>query len=706
MAKLIFRCNYIKGSHKNKEHIDNLVRYVATRENVEKTIELDNLKAKKENFIDYLGNRPRVVKIGEHGLFSNEGEEVNLNKVAEEVSNHKGTIWTNVISIKREDAERLGYNNVVEWQSLLRSKVGMFSEAFKIKPQNLKWYAAFHNEGHHPHVHLVIYSKDENEGFIGKKGIDRLRSSFAHDIFRQDFANIYDEQTASRNLLKDESKKRLENIIGRIKDGTLENKDIEEKLISLAKKLENTKGKKVYGYLKPEVKDLVKTIVDELEKDERIEELYDEWYKSRNEILSTYKNNIPSKISLSEQNEFKSIKNNIIAEALKLSVLEIECENEDKEIVDEYVELNENIKVEPKVKKNMTCWSEEFNKAITLLRNDPKNERAVDLMIKEAERGNALAMYELGRIYSSGKAVEKDEEISYEWYKKSLATFLELEKENIAPYMAYRIGKMFVNGLGTEPNYLEGKMWLEKAKEKHIYAKYLLGVMYQRGLGIEVDLEKAIELYKDVSDSIPYASYEVAKYLEKNEPESKEKINSYYESAYIGFYGINKKLPPEEKNKSTIEYKLGRMLYYGLGTEVNIPKSVEYLTSAGEKGHQYAQFLLGVMYLKVREIRDIDISLKWLEMSAKQGNEYAKNLIQSIKDYQQRYLTNFVSSSVTTLFRQVVSCFEDNIRKMSSEQTRMRLSKKRRRELYRKNKNIKEYEESLTVIGGDNNVFY
>ena len=203
MAKIIFRCNYIKGS--SKRHKDNYIKYIATRENVEKTISIEKLKEKKENYIDYLGNRPHVVKIGEHGLFSNKGEEVNLNRVAEEVAEHKGTIWTNVISVRREDAQRLGYDNVVEWQSLVRSKVGELSEAFKIKPENLKWYAAFHNESHHPHIHLVVYSKNESEGFIGKGGIEKLRRSFAHDIFRQDFANIYEEQNKPRDMLKDQS---------------------------------------------------------------------------------------------------------------------------------------------------------------------------------------------------------------------------------------------------------------------------------------------------------------------------------------------------------------------------------------------------------------------------------------------------------------------------------------------------------------------
>lgn len=701
MAKIIFRCNYIKGS--SKRHKDNYIKYIATRENVEKTISIEKLKEKKENYIDYLGNRPRVAKIGEHGLFSNEGEEVNLNRVAEEVAEHKGTIWTNVISIRREDAQRLGYDSVMEWQSLVRSKVGELSEAFKIKPENLKWYAAFHNESHHPHIHLVVYSKNESEGFIGKSGIEKLRRSFAHDIFRQDFANIYAEESKARDMLKNQSYIKMQKIIEQIKSRTVTNRSIEKDLFLLSDRLSKTKGKKVYGYLKKDVKNIVDNIVEKLAEDELVAELYNEWYKSTNEILKVYAENIPEKVPLSERKEFKSIKNMIINEALKLDISQIECPNIDSNVEIDVPEYNEEVKEQKD--KGKTCWSKEFDKAVKMLRENPFDEKAVELMIKEAERGNALAMYELGRIYNSDKAVSKDDEKAQEWYKKSLETFLLMDAEKIVPYMAYRIGKMYVNGLGTEQDYSEGMKWLKKAEEKHIYARYLLGVMYQRGMGVEPDIETAIEYYME-SSSIPYASYEVARYLEKKSPERKEAIKSYYATAYYGFLSINEKIQPDDILKATLEYKLGRMSYYGLGTEANTKQAIEYLTEASNKGHQYAQFLLGIIYLKEKEIRDIDMCLKWLTLSAEQGNESAKELIEKIKESQARYLLKYIENSVTNLFRQTASIFEENIKKTySSESNRMKLSKKRRKELQRKNKNVKEYEETLTM-GGDSDVIY
>lgn len=132
-----------------------------------------------------------------------------LSCVAEEVANHPGVIWTNVISLRREDAERLGYDSAAQWQALLRSRVQLLCENYKIDSRNLKWYAAFHNESHHPHVHLVVYSSDPSEGYLTAKGIDAMRSAYAHDIFRQEFLSIYEKATEQRNQLKEQAEKSL-----------------------------------------------------------------------------------------------------------------------------------------------------------------------------------------------------------------------------------------------------------------------------------------------------------------------------------------------------------------------------------------------------------------------------------------------------------------------------------------------------------------
>ena len=128
----------------------------------------------RRNYVDYIANRPRVERVGEHGLFTDAGVPVVLKKVQEDVVGHKGPVWTHVISLRREDAARLGYDSASQWMALLRSKRAMLCRHMKIDSANLRWYAAFHNESHHPHVHLMVYSAKDNDGYLTKQSIDAM----------------------------------------------------------------------------------------------------------------------------------------------------------------------------------------------------------------------------------------------------------------------------------------------------------------------------------------------------------------------------------------------------------------------------------------------------------------------------------------------------------------------------------------------------
>lgn len=369
MPKLILRCNYLKNAPPS--HLENFVTYIGTRDGVEKSVSttahlpstanqkeliqdilvkipdakqmheyydylqrptrenasefitqaLENnldIIAKKKNYVDYLAHRPGVEKTGSHGLFSNEGEPIILSRVAEEVANHTGVVWTNVISLRREDAQRLGYDSAAQWQALLRSRVELLCENYKIDSRNLKWYAAFHNESHHPHVHLVLYSTKPSEGYLTRKGIDTMRSTYAHDIFRQEFMSIYEKKTQQREQLKEQADKSLLFLLQRMQRGVCHNEKIMQQMQLLSKRLNNTGGKKVYGYLKADVKAIVNSIVDELAKEECVSACYRAWLESRNEILRYYKDTTPEPLPLSEQKELKSIKNMVIREAVRL----------------------------------------------------------------------------------------------------------------------------------------------------------------------------------------------------------------------------------------------------------------------------------------------------------------------------------------------------------------------------------------------------
>ena len=300
-------------------------------------------------YADYIATRPRAEKFGSHGLFTDDGVQVQLSKVTEELDKHKGNIWTAIISIRREDAQRLGFNTGARWRDMLRTQTEALAKNLKIPMENLRWYAAFHNESHHPHVHLIAYSTVENEGYLTQKGVENLRSSFAKDIFQQDLLCIYEKQTEHRDKLRAEACDIVDDLVSKINSEIYISASIQHKLLELADRLSQTKGKKVYGYLKLDVKAIVDSIVDELSNDDRIKKLYDLWYEQKENTIRTYTDEIPDRIPLAQNKEFKSIKNAVIKEALKLNLTEDEVEkneNTDEEFVSNLFEYEENTSAE------------------------------------------------------------------------------------------------------------------------------------------------------------------------------------------------------------------------------------------------------------------------------------------------------------------------------------------------------------------------
>jgi len=249
-------------------HLKNYVKYISLRDGAERI-------QQKENYLNYVATRPRAERIGEHALFTGTDEPISLSQVAETVANHPGNVWMPIISLQREDAERLGYNNAQAWKNLLSSYAIEMAQHMKIPLDQFQWYAAFHDEGHHPHVHMVCFSADGKSGFLTKEGLAKIKSGLAKEIFRQELTEVYTQQTKRRDELTKESEDALKQLVQRIQTGSLENERIGELLLLLAERLMHTDGKKQYGYLKAPLKAVVDEIVDKLEKDPRIAEAYD-----------------------------------------------------------------------------------------------------------------------------------------------------------------------------------------------------------------------------------------------------------------------------------------------------------------------------------------------------------------------------------------------------------------------------------------------
>ena len=395
--------------------------------------------------MDYIANRPRVEKLGVHGLFNGSQKPLALSQVADEVAQHPGVVWLPIISLRREDAARLGYDNAQSWRTLLSQHAPQMAKAMKIPWDQFRWYAAFHDEGHHPHVHMVCYSADARSGFLTKQGIADIKSMLAKEIFRQDLVAIYQMQTQRRDELVSSTGEIMERLVSEMQTGTLVSQRIEQLMTGLAQRLQNCRGKKQYGYLSPALKSLVDEVVDELVKDPRIATAYDLWYEQREEVLKTYKDGLPERIPLSQQKEFKRIRNIVVEEAVRLGELVPPDTQGQTEPVDEPVDEVADESAGPAAEPDdepteksdggpalRAQWTKRYRSARQLLyggEDSPSDlGAAFDLLLAEANSGNAMAMVGLGKIYAEGLGREPDDDQAREWYAKALVAFLAAEK--------------------------------------------------------------------------------------------------------------------------------------------------------------------------------------------------------------------------------------------------------------------------------------
>ena len=274
--------------------------------------------SRMENYLDYVSHRPGVQLDGEHGLWCAGGKVHNLSQAVREVAEHTGSVWTPVVAIRREDAERLGYNDVESWRQLVCACVPEIARGYKIPLEYLRWYAAFHRKEDSVHIHMVVFSSDPKEGYLTKQGIQQVKSAFGRRIFQQDLLHVYEQKTEYRNTLSRDAERAMAELIAQMEQGQLQNENLERLILELSRRLQNTKGKKVYSYLPPVAKALVDAIVDELAKDERVAAAYDLWNQMREEVCRTCSEQLPERLPLSKQKEFKAVRNMIIREMLRL----------------------------------------------------------------------------------------------------------------------------------------------------------------------------------------------------------------------------------------------------------------------------------------------------------------------------------------------------------------------------------------------------
>lgn len=538
----------------------------------------------RENYVGYLANRPGAVKFGSHGLFSQSDDPIDLEKVAKEIADHGGNVWTHVVSLRRDNAQAMGYDNLKAWRELVKRQIPNIAKNQKIDMKNLRWYAAFHDKKTNPHVHIIVYSTNEREGFLTNHGIEKIRSGFANDIYSDELHHLYAQQTDLRNLMKKESEQLMQKLADNLSQNDVDNAELIDLVKKLHEQLNSTKGKKVYRYLKPEVKQTVDAIFSKLTDNESIQKMYSLWCEmeqQKHDIYSSAKVQFPK---LMDNKEFKSVKNMIIRTVLEMnnSVVDIEIDepepteqsedNSDSSTVEippqfDESEQSENDKVTFSDNDDLTAedfiwsdenvitvdtvdyesqskyylkWSTAYQEACKIIYNKQSKsddfQKAEQLLLTESGAGNVLAIHDLGKLYSTEKLGAKDEEKSLAYYKEALQGFMEIEPDSdyMFPY---------------EPKY-EGQIM--KPVDMRSYVWYRIGKMHCNGLGTEQD----------------------------------------YKQAFTWF------LKSAQEGNKFAQYSLANLYYYGNGVEKDLSQAFHWYMKSAEQGQPYAAYAIAQMYSK------------------------------------------------------------------------------------------------------------
>ena len=552
----------------------------------------------KKTYADYIATRPRAQRFGSHGLFTDDGTEIELTNVSEDLNTHRGNVWTAIVSLRREDGERLGFDDGIRWRDMLRGHRDELAKNLKISPEHLRWFAAFHNESYHPHVHMILYSTVENEGFLTKQGVNNLRSAFAKDIFAQDLLNEYEQQTAHRDELRSQSKALIKDIVASINSGVYDNPEVEKLLMTLADRLSKTKGKKVYGYLKADVKAIVDSVVDELAKDERIAELYDLWYQRRENIIKTYTKEMPPREPLSKNSEFKPIRNAVIQSAMDIFLESITEDSQLDEVKGDELPAPDPRDID--IEKD----------------SSPPPITDFERTKRRAESGNKWEQYNIAKEYLDRESVNYNPQEAIKWLVETAQQGYTVAQ--------YKLGKLFLSGEDVPKNPMYALRWLEEAVDQgNSYAEYLLGRTLLRGEDLEKDLTRAEELLRASADKgNRYAAYTLGKaYLDGTEYQLNipEALKYLQESA--------------ERGMPNAQYILGKLHLKGEHMPKDIGEAIRLFRLAASSENSYAEYQLGKLYLYGNEVeRDYDTAIRYLESSASHGNPYAEQLLHTVKN--------------------------------------------------------------------------
>ena len=447
-----------------------------------------------EGYMKYIATRPRAERLGDHGLFSDE-DGVNLEQAMRELDQYTGNVWTHILSLKREDAARLGYDNAKAWQNLLRANRNDIAAAMNIPPNHFRWYAAYHDEGDHPHVHMMAWSTVPEEAYLTKEGIRQIKSRLMNQIFKQEMLHTYEQKSQSRDELVREARRTIRRLTREMAQSICSVPEIEQKMEQLAGQLETVKGKKSYGYLPKPVKKTVDEIVDKLEELPVVRECYDQWCVLQSEVDSYCHDKPREKKKLSQEKEFRQIKNAVIQEAERIRLGEITFEDANLAGHDEAEQVRG---------ESYDCWElRQIIRDETLSLED--RDGAAEELKQLAGRGDAHAQYLLGQLYRDGPLLIPDIQKAKHWLTQAA-------KRNL-PEAQYALGKLLLSDDPEVREPDEGIRWLkEAAAQGNSWAAYRLGKEYLTGEVLTKDTSKVVDWFTQSAEADDqYAQYMLGK---------------------------------------------------------------------------------------------------------------------------------------------------------------------------------------------------
>ena len=471
-----------------------------------------------EGYAKYIATRPRAQRLGDHGLFGDE-EGVALDKAMAELEHYTGNVWTHIISLRREDATRLGYNNAQAWRSLLRTHRNEIATAMKISPQDFRWYAAFHDEGEHPHVHMMAWSAKPGQAYLSKDGIKQIKSTLTNQIFKQEMYHLYEQKAASRDELVQEARKVMLEMSRQMAQGICEHPDMEQLMGQLAQQLGSVKGKKSYGYLSKPLKKLVDEIVNQTERLPVVYRCYQTWWELQCQIHQFYSGQEQQRPPLSQQKEFRAIKNAVIKEAERIRLNRISFEDRgmedrggwvaDQELPWDCYELRSIMENEEQTREDRVAAAVQMKRLaqagdayaqylMGLLYRDgglviPDTERAQYWMEQAAIQNVPAAQYSLGKLLLSDDALVHDPDQGIQWLKAAA--------QNGNDYAAYALGKEYLSGRYVFKNTEKAADYLHQAsQEDNPWAQYLLGKLYLMGDGVAQDENTAYQWFQAAAE--------------------------------------------------------------------------------------------------------------------------------------------------------------------------------------------------------------